>query len=176
MEVIAIVGAVVGAVGDIEAAKAQEQQYRLQAKQTKVESQRKAIQYEQQAVEVLRRRNEANAALAARAYAGGIDPFSGSPDIVRAANETTAGREYALMLANADAAIRAGRFQAEVYKEAGRTAMEQGKFSAATKLISGAVSAYSLGTRQVDSSAAAPITKSAPAEPGAGAAPAGGGQ
>lgn len=140
MEVIAIVSAVAGAIGDIEAGQAQQRQYNLQAKQTEVESQRKAIQYQQRSNDVLRRRLQANAALSARAYAGGIDPFSGSPDIVRAANDTAAGREYARLLEDADAAIRAGTFQAELYREAGRTAERAGWFSAATRLGSAAAS------------------------------------
>lgn len=140
MEVIAVVSAVVGAIGDIEAGKAQQRQYNLQAQQTEVESQRKSIQYQQRSNDVLRRRLQANAALSARAYAGGIDPFSGSPDIVRAANDTAAGREYARLLEDADAAIRAGTFQAEVYREAGATAKRTAYFSAATKLGSAAAS------------------------------------
>ena len=140
MEVIAVVSAVVGAIGDIEAGKAQQRQYNLQAQQTEVESQRKSIQYQQRSNDVLRRRLSANAALSARAYAGGVDPFSGSPDIVRAANDTAAGREYARLLEDADAAIRAGTFQAEVYREAGATAKRTAYFSAATKLGSAAAS------------------------------------
>jgi hypothetical protein len=140
MEAIAIISAVAGAIGDIEAGQAQKRQYNLQAQQTEVESQRRAIQYGQRSNDVLRRRMQANAAIAARAYAGGVDPFSGSPDIVRAANDTVAGREYARLLEDADAAIRGGSFQAELYKEAGRTAERTAYFRAASKLGSAAAS------------------------------------
>jgi hypothetical protein len=140
MEAIAIISAVAGAIGDIEAGQAQKRQYNLQAQQTEVESQRKAIQYQQRSNDVLRRRMQANAALSARAYAGGVDPFSGSPDIVRAANDTAAGREYARLLEDADAAMRGGSFQAELYREAGRTAERTAYFRAASKLGSAAAS------------------------------------
>jgi hypothetical protein len=143
---IAIALAVIGAYGEIEAGKAQKRQYGLQAQQTEVESQRKAIQYEQRSNDVLRRRLQANAAISARAYAGGIDPFSGSPDLVRAANDTSAGREYARLLEDADAAIRSGGFQSELYKEAGRTALRTSYFRAAGKL--GAATTSYLGTTQ----------------------------
>jgi hypothetical protein len=146
MEAIAIISAVAGAIGDIEAGQAQKRQYNLQAQQTEVESQRRAIQYGQRSNDVLRRRMQANAAIAARAYAGGVDPFSGSPDIVRAANDTVAGREYARLLEDADAAIRGGSFQAELYKEAGRTAERTAYFRAASKL--GSAAASSGGTTQ----------------------------
>ena len=138
MEVVAITLAVAGAYGEIEAGKAQKYQYGLQAQQTEVESQRKAIQYGQRSNDVLRRRLEANAAIAARAYAGGVDPFSGSPDIVRAANDTASGREYARLLEDADAALRGGMLQAELYREAGSTALRTSYFRAAAKLGSAA--------------------------------------
>ena len=147
MEVIGIVSAVVGAIGDIEAGKAQQRQYNLQAQQTEVESQRKSIQYQQRSNDVLRRRLQANAALSARAYAGGVDPFSGSPDIVRAANDTAAGREYARLLEDADAALRGGMLQAELYREAGATAKRTSQFRAATKLMSAGASFGGGGTQ-----------------------------
>jgi hypothetical protein len=140
MQYVAAAAAVLGAYGDIQAGKAQQTQYNLQAEQATVEGQRKAIQYGQRSNDVLRRRMQANAALAARAYAGGVDPFSGSPDIIRAANDTAAGREYARLLEDADAAIRAGTIQAELYRQAGATAKRTGYFSAATKLGSAAAS------------------------------------
>jgi hypothetical protein len=146
MEAIGIISAVVGAVGEMEAGKAQQRQYELQAKQTQIESQRRAIQYGQKSNDVLRRRIQANAAIAARAYAGGVDPFSGSPDLVRAANDTAAGREYATLLQDADAALRAGTFQAEIYKEAGRTAERTAMFRAAAKL-GGAAASYGGSTQ-----------------------------
>jgi hypothetical protein len=149
MEAIAIISAVAGAIGDIEAGQAQKRQYNLQAQQTEVESQRRAIQYGQRSNDVLRRRMQANAAIAARAYAGGVDPFSGSPDIVRAANDTVAGREYARLLEDADAAIRGGSFQAELYKEAGRTAERTAYFRAASKL--GSAAASSGGSAPIES-------------------------
>jgi hypothetical protein len=140
MQYVAAAAAVLGAYGDIQAGKAQQTQYNLQAEQATVEGQRKAIQYGQRSNDVLRRRMQANAALAARAYAGGVDPFSGSPDIIRAANDTAAGREYARLLEDADAAIRAGTIQAELYRQAGATAKRTGYFSAATKLGTAAAS------------------------------------
>jgi hypothetical protein len=141
LQTVGTVLSVVSAIGDIQAGQAQKRQYNLQAQQSTLEGQRKAIQYEQRSNDVLRRRLQANAALAARAYAGGIDPFSGSPDVVRAANETAAGREYARLLEDADAAMRGGAFQAELYREAGRTAERTAYFRAATRLGSAAASA-----------------------------------
>jgi len=140
---IAIAAAVLGAYSTYESGQIQKQQYNLKAQQATVEGQRKAIQYEQRSNDVLRRRLEANAALSARAYAGGVDPFSGSPDIVRAANETKAGREYAMLLADADAAMRGGMIQAQLYESAGKAAARKATFDAVVKLGSAAVSGMS---------------------------------
>lgn len=147
LKTIGTVLSVVSAIGQVQAGQAQKRQYNLQAQQTEVESQRKAIQYQQRSNDVLRRRLSANAAISARAYAGGIDPFSGSPDLVRAANDTAAGREYATLLEDADAAIRSGGLQAELYRQAGRTAERTAYFQAAAQLGSAAAS-YSGGTTQ----------------------------
>lgn len=136
MEIIAVVAKVVSAIGSIQQGAAEQEMYNLKAKQATIEGERKAIQYQQRANDTTRRLQATNAALAARAYAGGVNPFSGSPDIVRAANETAAGREYSTLLADADAAMRAGGFQAEIYRESGRQAYQSGVFSAAGKLVS----------------------------------------
>lgn len=134
MQAVAIAASIAGAIGSYQQGVAAKTQYNLQAKQATIEGERRSIQYQQRSNDILRRLQATNAALAARAYAGGVDPFSGSPDIVRAANETAAGREYSTLLADADAALRGGRLQASLYEQAGKTAYQQGIFSAASKL------------------------------------------
>jgi hypothetical protein len=134
MQAIAIAAAVVSAYSSYQTGVSEKARYNIQAKQATVEGERKAVQYQQRSNDILRKLASTNAALAARGYAGGVDPFSGSPDIVRAANETAAGREYSIMLADSDAALRGGKLQAEIYESAGQTAYRQGVFSAVTKL------------------------------------------
>lgn len=138
----AVAASLMSAYGSYQQGVTAKAQYNLQAKQATIEGERKAVQYQQRSNDILRRLRSTNAALAARAYAGGVDPFGGSPDIVRAANDTAAGREYSTMLADADAAMRGGRFQAEVYTQAGQTAYRQGIFNATTKLVSAGTSAF----------------------------------
>lgn len=130
---------VVGAINTYQQGKIQQQQYNLQAKMASAEGERRALQYQQRANDILRRQQSSNAALAARAYAGGVNPFSGSPDIVRAANDTAAGREYVTVLADADAALRGGAIQAQIYEQAGEAAARRGRFEAGMKLATAAV-------------------------------------
>jgi len=143
MEIVAAVAAVVGAIGEYEAGQSAKKMYNLQAQQATVEGERKSIQYKQRSNDVLQRRLEANAALTVRSFAGGIDPFSGSPDTVRALNDTKAGREFAILMADADAAMRGGAIQAQMYEAAGQQAARAGAFRAVAKLGMAAASASS---------------------------------
>lgn len=161
MEAVAIAASVVSAIGSYQQGVAAKTQYNLQAKQATIEGERRAIQYQQRSNDLLRRLRATNAALAARSYAGGVDPFSGSPDIVRAANETAAGREYSVLLADADAALRGGALQAELYQQAGKTAYQQGVFSAVSKL---GTAAYMAGKPAPGTQSPAPIESVAPIE------------
>lgn len=118
------------------------QQGQIQAKQLELRGQleqtqfdRRAIQYQQKANETLRNLKRTQAALAARAFAGGVDPFSGSPDVVRAANETAAGREFQIYMADSDASFRAGDIAMESGMSAAAAARRAGTLDAGTKLL-----------------------------------------
>jgi len=118
------------------------QQGQIQAKQLELRGQleqtqfdRRAIQYQQKANETLRNLKRTQAALAARAFAGGVDPFSGSPDVVRAANETAAGREFQIYMADSDASFRAGDIAMESGMAAAAAARRAGTLDAGTKLL-----------------------------------------
>jgi hypothetical protein len=131
---VAIAAAILSAAGSYQQGQDAKRQYGIKAQMATVEGERRQIQYQQRANDTLRRRNSTNATIAARAGAGGVDPFSGSPDIVRAATDTAAGREYAMLLADADAALRGGVLQAELYKDAGKSAARKGTLDAIAKL------------------------------------------
>jgi hypothetical protein len=146
MEIVLIATAVLSAASTYQQGQDTKRQYNFKAKMANVEGERRQIQYQQRANDTLRRRNTTNAAIAARAAAGGIDPFSGSPDIIRAATDTAAGREYSILLADADAALRGGMLQAELYKDAGKAAARKGTFDALAKLGM-AAAGYSGGTQ-----------------------------
>jgi len=143
----------VSAISSYQQGRAAESNYKFQAESERIKAQiastegeRKFIQYQQRANDVLRRRNATNATVAARAFAGGVDAFSGSPDIIAAMNNTAAGRDYAILLQDADAALRAGELQARLYDvsaagmdAAGRQAKRKGTFDAFAKLGTAAI-------------------------------------
>jgi hypothetical protein len=136
--VIAISLTAVSAYGSIEAGKAKNKMYQMQAKQAEVESDRRAVQYELQANEILRRTNQANAAVIARGFAGGTQGFEGSAGLIQAVNNTRGGKEFMFALQNSDMTKRSGLIQASLYEGAGQIAEQAGYFDAAGKLGSAA--------------------------------------
>ena len=106
MEYVAIASAVMGAFGQVEAGSQRRQQYRLQAEQSRLQAEQKALEYTRQGNAVLDRINNANAAAAARAYAGGTMGFEGSSALVQAATERRGGRELLLTQEGAASARR----------------------------------------------------------------------
>jgi hypothetical protein len=134
MEIVAITAAIVSAYGTYQGGSIQKQQYNMQARMATIKGEREAIQNQQKANQIRSRLQRTNATLAARAYAGGIDPFSGSPDVVRAMNETDAGREYSNAMADARAAMQNGILQAQLYRQAGAQAKRAATFDAVGKL------------------------------------------
>jgi hypothetical protein len=143
---IAITLQVVSAAGSIKAGQDRNKMYQMQAKQAEVESDRRAVQYELQANDILRRTNQANAAVVARGFAGGIQGFEGSAGLIQAVNNTRGGKEFTFALQNADMAQRGGLIQASLYRGAGQIAEQAGYFDAFGKLGSAGMSYAKLGS------------------------------
>jgi hypothetical protein len=143
---IAITLTAVSAAGSIKAGQDRNKMYQMQAKQAEVESDRRAVQYELQANDILRRTNQANAAVVARGFAGGIQGFEGSAGLIQAVNNTRGGKEFAFALQNADTAQRGGLIQASLYRGAGQIAEQAGYFDAFGKLGSAGMSYAKLGS------------------------------
>lgn len=135
---IAITLTAVSAAGSIKAGQDRNKMYQMQAKQAEVESDRRAVQYELQANEILRRTNQANAAVVARGFAGGTQGFEGSAGLIQSINNTRGGKEFIFALQNADMTKRSGLIQSSLYEAAGQTAEQAGYFDAAGKLGSAA--------------------------------------
>jgi len=144
--VIAVSLTAVSAVGSIEAGKARNKMYQMQARQAEVESDRRAVQYELQANDILRRTNQANAAVVARGFAGGTQGFEGSAGLIQQVNNTRGGKEFMFALQNADMAQRGGLIQASLYRGAGQIAEQAGYFDAFGKLGSAGMSYAKLGS------------------------------
>lgn len=143
--VVALGFAAVGAYGSIKEGQDKKKYYNQMAAQTRIETERAAIKYEFQANQILQRTNAANAAVIARGFAGGVNAFDGSAQLIQTVNNTRGGKEFAFALSGADSQRRNGLIQASLYEDAGATALRTGYFNAAGKLGMAAASASSLG-------------------------------
>jgi hypothetical protein len=152
---VAVALMVVSAYGSIKAGQDKNKLYQMQAKQAEVEADRKAVQYELQGNEILRRTNQANAAVVARAFAGGTQGFEGSAGLIQAVNNTRGGKEFTFALQNADMVKRSGLIQANLYEGAGQIAEQAGYFDAAGKL---GQAAFTYGKIGGPPSTPAPVT------------------
>jgi hypothetical protein len=131
----AVAASVMSAYSSYQQGQIQGKQLELKGRLEQTQYDRRAIQYQQKANQVLERLKKTNATLTAKGFAGGVDSFSGSTDIVRASNETSAGREFKIYLDDADAAIRAGDIALASNLAAAQQAKTSGKLDAATKLL-----------------------------------------
>lgn len=128
----------VSALAQIKAGKQAQLAYKQQAERAKLEGRQKALEYRAKGVDSLRQISKNIASVNARAAAGGIDPFSGTPQTVKAVS-TEAGFTDALVLReNAQLVELGGVMQAGEYEMAGRQARLQSYIGAATTLASGA--------------------------------------
>ena len=133
------------AYGSIKAGQDKKKYYDQQAAMTRVETERAAIKYEFQANQILQRTNAANAAVIARGFAGGVNAFDGSAQLIQSVNNTRGGKEFAFAIAGAEGQRRNGLIQASLYEDAGATALRTGYFDAAGKIGMAASMSSSVG-------------------------------
>lgn len=153
-QVIGLIASVVSAIGKVEEGYAKREEYRLKAQQAQLQSERQALEYERKGVNMYNKINQANAAAAARAYAGGVKGYDGSAGLVQKVSEERGGREILYTKEGAEAARRAGFTQAGLYERAGERAVTSGWFSAATQV---GIAAYNYGNTGGPQQTPAPV-------------------
>ena len=127
----------VSAIGQMRAARSQQQMYNAQAEQAKIQGRSQAIAYKQQGAMVLRNLNETLASTIALAGAGNIDPTSGSARVMQDFARAEAYAEYGTALDNAVLAKEGAAAQAQVFRMAGRAAYQTGVINAVGALGQG---------------------------------------
>jgi hypothetical protein len=147
--------AVVSAGAQLYAGAQQRKAYNAQAAQAKIQGRSQAIAYKQQAADILKSMNETMGTIIARAAAGGVDPLSGSA--LSLANYTMKEgiREYNISKDNAVLAAGMASYQADIYRQAGDTAMLSSFVSAAGTMGEGYYRQSQLGFPALDISAGA---------------------
>lgn len=127
----------VSAIGQMRAARSQQQMYNAQAEQAKIQGRSQAIAYKQQGAMVLRNLNETLASTIALAGAGNIDPTSGSARVMQDFARAEAYAEYGTALDSAVLAKEGAAAQAQVFRMAGRAAYQTGVINAVGALGQG---------------------------------------
>lgn len=130
LQMLAAGASAVSALGSIAAGRAQAASYRAQAKQAEIKGTQEALQYRQQGVEVLQRMNQNLATVNARAAAGSLDPFSGSPQSLKDYAAATGTEEYYLTEENAALSMATAEINSEQYRNAASQAARQGWINA----------------------------------------------
>jgi hypothetical protein len=130
MEAIAIISAVVSASAQIEQAEQQASAMRLQAQQAELQGRQNALNYNRQANEIFMRQQRLGSTVRARAAAGGVDPFTGSPLTVDQMNAQKAGREFQISVENAEMAKAGGLAQSQALYAAANSTEQIGMMKA----------------------------------------------
>jgi hypothetical protein len=143
MEVVAIG---LKAHSQIEQGKMQQMSYRLQASQAELQGRQNALNYSRQGLQVLRRQEQLAATVRARASAGGIDAFTGSPLTIQQVDMMKAQNEAQIAQENAQSAIYGGLAQSQSLQAAGSAARYMANLNALTTVVSGAAMMASTAT------------------------------
>lgn len=127
----------ISAFGQIQAGRAQQEQYRQQAELEKLRGRSEAIAYKQKGAQILGNLNETLAAIVARAAAGNVDPTSGSARTIMTASLGDGITEANIAADNATSAIAQSGMQAGIYEQAGKTAVQTSYVQALGTISSG---------------------------------------
>tara|TARA_R100001377_G_C3157289_1_gene98468 strand:+ start:268 stop:720 length:453 start_codon:yes stop_codon:yes gene_type:complete len=137
-KVASTVATVASAAGQVKSGMAQREGYNLQAQQAELRGRSEAIAYKQKGVDALRNLNETLASIVARAGAGGVDPTSGSAATLQGYAMGEGVREFNIAADNAAMAIGQASMQANIYRQAGKSAQFSSNISAVGTLGQGA--------------------------------------
>jgi len=156
MSAVGSIASVASAVGAFASGGQQQAMYDAQAKQAQLRAQAEELKYKQQGVAVLQKTNMTAAAIAARAGAGSVDPFSGSAaDLTSYAFGAGFG-EFNLTKSNAELAHEQGVVQAGIYRMMGQQAYTAGIAKGVGSIFSGLMSASSIGGAPFSAASVAP--------------------
>lgn len=153
--------------------------YNLQAEQSRLQGAREALKgriaalnYNNQALDVLRNYRKYMAAVNARAAAGGVLGGEGSAAEVVFQQGILSGRDFDITRENAIQAVNmgleaqlAGGAQAEIYRQAGKTAFTQGLLDAGISAFMGFKTGQDLATPSVASRGSVGVTTTSGVNP-----------
>ena len=145
LQMVGMAFSAVSAIGQMQAGRQQAAAYRAQAKQEELKAGQASIQHLQQGVATLRRLRGNISAVNARAAAGGLDPYSGSPAALKQYAQKAGTEEFYLTQENSQLALITGEMNAAQYNMAATQAKRQGMMSAVGTLGTAFATVGSIG-------------------------------
>jgi hypothetical protein len=145
LKAIGAAASAVSAIGQIQAGKAREQALEQQGKQAELRGKQQALQYRQQGVQILRNTRQNISTVTARAAAGGINPYSGTPVSLKQYARATGAEESYLARENAVLARVSGEINRQQYNSAASQARRQGYMNAIGTVGTAAATLGSIG-------------------------------
>ncbi|MGZ0246893.1 MAG: hypothetical protein ACKVH1_13220 [Alphaproteobacteria bacterium] len=148
---------------------AQAQQTMIQARSGAIKARTETLAFKQNGIKVMEAVRRNLSTINARGAAGAIDPFSGSTGNLMTATLAAGADDYYTMMENQRLSqenekitLASGRYQANIYREAGRQAMQSAYIGAATTMASAGAQAYGSGAFSGAPSNAGYFTSSSP--------------
>ena len=131
--VIAAGAKLIGAYGSYQTGKIQQKMYDMKARQALLRSDQEALNEKRKGVQVLQKILATQAAINARAGAGAIDPYSGTPQGLRVFAAAEGMQDFQITRDNAALIEQVGILQSIDNKQAGSMAAYQGRLAAITQ-------------------------------------------
>jgi hypothetical protein len=145
LKILGAVASGISAVSQIQAGRAQARAQEAQAKQAELLGKQKELQYRQQGVQILRNTRENISTVTARAAAGGLDPYSGTPDSLKMYARSTGAEESYLARENGQLAMITGDINAQQYRSAAAQSRRQGFMNAIGTVATSAFQMQAIG-------------------------------
>lgn len=149
------------AVGQIQAGRARARAYETQAKAAELQGRRQALKYQQDGIQVLRNTRQNISTVTARAAAGGIAPYSGTPRSLQLYAQSTGTEEFYLTRENAQLAEVTGDINRQQFESAASQARRQGFMNAVGTLGQAAFTVGSIGTTPTSATNASGLSQTA---------------
>lgn len=132
-----MLGSGLSAVSSIYQGSQQAEAYSLQSQQAALKGRTDALQYNRRALDTMRANMALEGSLRARAAAGGINPYSGSPLSLAQANDIASSEEVRMDQENAKMALYGGLAQSQSLQVAATTAETYGLLRGAVDAAAG---------------------------------------
>lgn len=138
---VAAAAAVVGAYGTYKSGQAQQKMYNIRSRQALIRADQESLNEKRKGIAVLEKVLSTLSTINARSGAGAIDPYSGTPQVLREFAYSEGMEDFTMTRENSQLIETMGILESIENKQAGAMAAYQGRIGAITQL---GMAAYSM--------------------------------